>query len=112
MIFTTLDLIALAWFVIAWAGYAAHVEYMPKKKQSLNQLMNQYRLMWMERMLNREVRIVDTQVMAGERHGLLCLNLAARDRRRAHRPALTGRVARCARDAPVRYADEAARVGD
>jgi uncharacterized membrane protein len=64
MIFTTLDLIALAWFVIAWAGYAAHVEYMPKKKQSLNQLMNQYRLMWMERMLNREVRIVDTQVMA------------------------------------------------
>ena len=64
MIFTTLDLIALAWFVIAWAGYAAHVEYMPKKKQSLNQLMNQYRLMWMERMLNREVRIVDTQMMA------------------------------------------------
>ena len=64
MIFTTLDLIALAWFVAAWAGYAAHVEYMPKKKQSLNQLMNQYRLMWMQRMLNREVPIVDTQVMA------------------------------------------------
>ena len=64
MIFTTLDLIALAWFVAAWTGYAAHVEYMPKKKQSLNQLMNQYRLMWMQRMLNREVRIVDTQVMA------------------------------------------------
>ena len=64
MPFTTLDLIALAWFVAAWAGYAAHIELAPKKKQSLNQLMNHYRLVWMQRMLNREARMVDMQVMA------------------------------------------------
>src|ERR1044072_3448869 len=64
MTFTTLDLIAVGWFVVAWTGYAAHIEYMPKKKQSLNQLMNQYRLVWMQRMLNREARMVDMQVMA------------------------------------------------
>src|SRR5947207_8416756 len=64
MPFTTLDLIALAWFVAAWAGYAAQVEFMPKKKKSLNQLMNQYRLVWMQRMLHREARMVDMQVMA------------------------------------------------
>src|SRR5262245_3993358 len=64
MTFTTLDLIALGWFAVAWAAYAAHIEYMPKKKPSLNELMNQYRLMWMQRMLHREGRIVDTQVMA------------------------------------------------
>ena len=64
MAFTTLDLIAVAWFVVAWAGYAAQVEYVPKKKQSLNQLMNQYRLVWMQRMLHREARMVDMQVMA------------------------------------------------
>jgi len=64
MPFTTLDLIALAWFVAAWAGYAAQVEFVPKKKKSLNELMNQYRLVWMQRMLHREARMVDMQVMA------------------------------------------------
>src|SRR5436305_4274019 len=64
MPFTTLDLIALGWFVATWAGYAAHVEFIPKKKKSLNPLMNQYRLIWMRRMLSREGRMVDMQVMA------------------------------------------------
>src|SRR3954465_8067197 len=64
MPFSTLDLIALACFVAAWAGYAAQVEFLPRKKQSLNALMNQYRLIWMQRMLNREARMVDMQVMA------------------------------------------------
>src|SRR4051795_6201899 len=64
MPFSTLDLIALACFVAAWAGYAAQVEFIPKKKQSLNALMNHYRLIWMQRMLNREARMVDMQVMA------------------------------------------------
>jgi uncharacterized membrane protein len=64
MPFTTLDLIAIAWFVLAWSGYAAHVEFVPKKTKSLNQMMNQYRLVWMQRMLNREARMVDMQVMA------------------------------------------------
>jgi len=59
MPFTTLDLIALAWFIAAWTGYAAHVEFIPKKKKSLNQMMNQYRLVWMRRMLNREQRIIN-----------------------------------------------------
>src|SRR5436305_9607898 len=64
MPFSTLDLIALTCFVAAWAGYAAQVEFLPRKKQSLNALMNQYRLIWMQRMLNREARMVDMQVMA------------------------------------------------
>ena len=41
MIFTTLDLIAIGWFILAWPGYAAHIEFIPKRKPSLNQLMNQ-----------------------------------------------------------------------
>jgi len=64
MTFTTFDLIAIGWFIVAWAGYAAHIEFMPKKKKSLNEMMNQYRLVWMQRMLNREARMVDMQVMA------------------------------------------------
>jgi uncharacterized membrane protein len=66
---STLDLIALAWFVIAWAGYAAYVESVPKRKESLNQAINAYRLVWMQRMLDREMRMVDMQVMASLQNG-------------------------------------------
>jgi uncharacterized membrane protein len=64
MPFSTLDLIALAWFVGAWASYAVIMEFLPKKKKSLNETMNDYRLVWMRRMLHREARMVDMQVMA------------------------------------------------
>jgi len=64
MPFSTLDLIALACFVGAWAGYAAIMEFLPKKTKSLNETMNDYRLIWMRRMLHREARMVDMQVMA------------------------------------------------
>jgi len=64
MPFSTLDLIALACFVGAWAGYAAVMEFLPKKTKSLNETMNDYRLIWMRRMLHREARMVDMQVMA------------------------------------------------
>ena len=64
MPFSTLDLIALAWFIGAWASYAAIMEFLPKKKKSLNETMNDYRVVWMRRMLHREARMVDMQVMA------------------------------------------------
>ena len=69
MPFSTLDLIALAWFVIAWTGYAIHVEYIPKKRLSLNATMNSFREVWMRRMLDREMRMVDMQVMAALQNG-------------------------------------------
>src|SRR4051794_22776236 len=64
MPFSTLDLIALAWFIGAWASYAVIMEFLPKKKKSLNETMNDYRVIWMQRMLHREARMVDMQVMA------------------------------------------------
>jgi uncharacterized membrane protein len=69
MPFSTIDLIALAWFVIAWTGYAIHVEYIPKKRLSLNATMNSFREVWMRRMLDREMRMVDMQVMAALQNG-------------------------------------------
>ena len=61
--------VALAWFIIAWTGYAIHVEYLPKKRPSLNTAMNAYREVWMRRMLDREMRMVDMQVMAALQNG-------------------------------------------
>src|ERR1700760_486701 len=69
MPFSTLDLIALAWFVVAWTGYAIYVEFIPKKRLSLNATVNTYREVWMRHMLDREARMVDMQIMAALQNG-------------------------------------------
>src|SRR5215469_3199147 len=67
--FPLLDLIALAWFVAAWLGYAYVLEMTPYGQSGLNGLMHRYRSQWMERMLAREARMVDGQVIAGLQNG-------------------------------------------
>nr|WP_152714583.1 DUF599 family protein [Microvirga tunisiensis] len=69
MDFTNLDYVALAFFIIAWFGYHAAVELSPAGQKSLNKLMNQYRYRWMEQMVVRENRIVDTTIMASLMNG-------------------------------------------
>jgi len=69
MPFSTLDLIALTWFIVAWTAYAINVEYLPHKRLSLNATMNTYREAWMRRMLHRDMRMVDMQVMAALQNG-------------------------------------------
>jgi uncharacterized membrane protein len=66
---TVPDLIAFAWFLAAWLGYSAAVEYTARGRQTLNALMNGYRDVWMERLLARDVRIVDSQVTAALQNG-------------------------------------------
>jgi uncharacterized membrane protein len=67
--FTNLDYVALVFFIIAWFGYHAAVELSPAGQKSLNKLMNQYRYRWMEQMVVRENRIVDTTIMASLMNG-------------------------------------------
>src|SRR2546421_12771215 len=87
MPFSNLDLIALAWFVAAWGGYAADA---PSRSAHGGHAGDGD---------------------AGERYGLLRLYLAACDRRRADHPPLARRNAERARDAAVRRSDHAARMG-
>jgi uncharacterized membrane protein len=68
-LFSKLDVIALAWFLAAWLGYAIVLEMTPHGKSGLNGLMHRYRSLWMERMLAREARMVDGQVIAGLQNG-------------------------------------------
>jgi uncharacterized membrane protein len=63
------DLAALLFFVFAWFGYAGVVESQRYGPLSLNGRMNRYRHLWMERMLTRDVRIIDTQIMASLQNG-------------------------------------------
>jgi uncharacterized membrane protein len=67
--FSTLDLAALAFFVVAWTVYAVALENSAYGKRALNAQMNRYRFIWMEQMLGREMRIVDTQIVASLQNG-------------------------------------------
>jgi uncharacterized membrane protein len=66
---TPADIAALVIFLLAWFVYPAIVESDRFAPRSLNGAMNRYRHLWMERMLSREVRIIDTQVMASLQNG-------------------------------------------
>src|SRR5712671_7543651 len=68
-LFSVLDLIALAGFVIAWGTYSILIEWTPHARLGLNSRMNRYREMWMRRMLAREMRMVDMQIMAALQNG-------------------------------------------
>jgi uncharacterized membrane protein len=68
-LFTPLDLVAIAGFVAAWGGYAFLVEHTRHGRISLNRRMNAFREVWMRRMLAREMRMVDMQIMAALQNG-------------------------------------------
>lgn len=54
-----LDLVALGWFCCCWFGYTFYAEYMRDHSDNLLQIMNQYRLRWMQQMLKRGNRMAD-----------------------------------------------------
>jgi uncharacterized membrane protein len=67
--FSTYDLIALAGFIAAWGGYSIVIEFTPHGRRGLNARMNLYREAWMRRMLARDNRMVDMQIMAALQNG-------------------------------------------
>ena len=67
--FTLPDQLAFAWFLGAWLAYSIVIEKTAKGRGGLNALMNAYRDEWMERLLARDVRMVDAQVTAALQNG-------------------------------------------
>src|SRR6266576_6176341 len=68
-LFSTIDLVALAWFIGAWAIYSAILSLTEKRRQGLNSEMNRYRDIWMLQMLGRDMRMVDAQIVAALQNG-------------------------------------------
>ena len=68
-ILSWLDGLALLVFAGAWCAYAAVLEWAPASRLSLNARMDRYRGVWMERMLAREMRMTDMQIMASLQNG-------------------------------------------
>ncbi len=67
--FTIIDYVALAFFGAAWFAYWAAMELTPAGRRGLNLLMNGYRQRWMDQMVVRENRIVDTTLLASLQNG-------------------------------------------
>ena len=68
-LFSDVDLIALFWFLAAWLGYSFVIEMTPRGRIGLNGLMHRFRGEWMQRLLARESRIMDAQVIAALQNG-------------------------------------------
>lgn len=57
------DMLALAWFMLCWVGYALYAERLNKGANSLLAATNEYRLNWMRQMLGRDNRMVDASLI-------------------------------------------------
>lgn len=59
-----LNLIAVVWFVLCFRGYTRYAKHAANRIHCLASVMHFYRIEWMERMLERDVRITDTSIIA------------------------------------------------
>ncbi len=58
-----LDVVALVWFLLCWFGFPLYSDRIGKPRGNLLGLMAQQREVWMTRMLGRDNRVVDIQIV-------------------------------------------------
>jgi uncharacterized membrane protein len=61
---SALDMLALAWFFAWWLGYARFAEWRARRTPSLLSEMAKYRRDWWVRLIERELRMIDTSIIA------------------------------------------------
>lgn len=67
---TSLDLIAVAWFILLWAGLTYSTDSRHRiGRSSLTQVMNGHRRAWFRHAARRELRMIDTSIVAGLQNG-------------------------------------------
>jgi uncharacterized membrane protein len=65
----SLDILAVGFFILEWTVYAVTLEHTAYGRDSLSARMHVYRSVWIERLLDREARMVDMQIMASLQNG-------------------------------------------
>lgn len=68
-VFAVPDAIAFCLFLLAWGGYALLSRQGAFGRVGLGQRMNAYREAWMRTLLRRDLRMIDTSIMAGLQQG-------------------------------------------
>ena len=69
MAFSRVDLFACLFFLTVWIGFSYVSHGRRLSRVSLNWLMNRERARWMDTMMTRELRVIDTSVLAGLQQG-------------------------------------------
>ena len=67
--FSNLDILALAWYVLFWAGFSIVADHSKLKTRSLSYLMNGHRRRWISVMAKRNLRMIDTAIINGLQNG-------------------------------------------
>ncbi len=65
----SVDILAVGFFILEWTVYAFTLEHTVYGRDSLSARMHVYREVWIRRLLDRETRMVDTQIMASLQNG-------------------------------------------
>jgi uncharacterized membrane protein len=63
------DVTAVGFFILEWTVYAVTLEHGAYGRDSLSARMHAYREIWIRRMLDRQTRMVDMQIMASLQNG-------------------------------------------
>jgi uncharacterized membrane protein len=58
------DLLVPVWLMVFWVGYVLLADHPRRGRTTLMARMHQYRQAWMQRMLGRDNRIIDTQIVS------------------------------------------------
>ncbi|SFO30627.1 Uncharacterized membrane protein [Cohaesibacter marisflavi] len=67
--FSTLDIVALVWYLVIWIGFTYLVDYSPLKKHNISVSMAAHRRRWMRSLSKREFRMIDTGILNGLQNG-------------------------------------------
>ena len=65
----SIDILAVGFFILEWLVYAITLEHTAYGRDSLSARTNAYREIWVGRLLDREARMVDMQIMASLQNG-------------------------------------------
>src|SRR5450756_2675152 len=65
----SVDILAVGSFILEWTVYAVTLEHTAYGRDSLSARMHVYREVWIRRLLDREARMVDMQIMASLQNG-------------------------------------------
>ncbi|MGE5157921.1 MAG: DUF599 domain-containing protein [Gemmatimonas sp.] len=63
------DILAVVFFILEWLVYAVTLEHTAYGRDSLSARMNVYREVWVRRLLDRDARMLDMQIMGSLQNG-------------------------------------------
>lgn len=66
------DILAFVWFMACWVGYSFYADGRGESRRPMARVMHQYRVRWMERMLQRDNRMADINIVTAHmRSGMM-----------------------------------------